>query len=324
MSLLSVVIPMYNCEKYIGQCLDSIINQNKVDLEIIVVDDGSNDCSIDIVESYEQVKLCQVSHNGASAARNYGLNHSHGEYVMYMDADDFLDNSDICYRCISAMERENTNMTLFSYKYFFENSKEYGVARTLQLSDMSGCPTVQILSKMIKGGYFPASPCFRIFRRNHLLDNNLRFEEKTTSEDIDWFVRTLISMERFSVIDDTCYCYRKGLQTSVTGGSSLSKCFNFINALKRSVRCVNRTQDRDLTHLLYSGLAYEYSILLSNVYDYLDTNYIADGARSLSWLLNCQSFPSVNKVSILYRVFGLRLTSLLLQQYSRFRSHSHN
>lgn len=92
--LVSVIIPVYNAKLYVKRCLDSIVNQTYKNLQILIIDDGSFDGSSDICESYMTDKRVQVFHqknSGASAARNFGLDRAEGEYILFVDADDYID-----------------------------------------------------------------------------------------------------------------------------------------------------------------------------------------------------------------------------------------
>ena len=93
---ISVIVPVYNTEKYIKKCLDSLINQTMKNIEIIVVNDGSNDHSEEIIKDYENkypemVKYYKKENGGLSSARNYGLEKAKGEYIAFVDSDDYID-----------------------------------------------------------------------------------------------------------------------------------------------------------------------------------------------------------------------------------------
>ena len=91
---LSIIIPIYNTSKYLKECLDSVVNQDYKNVEIICVDDGSTDDSANIVESYlkkdERFKLIKTEHKGVAYARNLGLANAKGEYITFIDSDDFI------------------------------------------------------------------------------------------------------------------------------------------------------------------------------------------------------------------------------------------
>ena len=94
---ISVIIPIYNCQKYLSECLQSLSEQNISDFEVILVDDGSIDNSLKICEMYsrnkENVKVIHTNNNGVSAARNIGLKNAKGELITFIDADDVLENN---------------------------------------------------------------------------------------------------------------------------------------------------------------------------------------------------------------------------------------
>jgi len=95
MPLISIIIPVYNCSIYINKCIDSIINQKGVDYEILLIDDGSTDSSGNICDLYakkhKNIMVYHKENEGVSAARNTGLDNCHGEYITYVDSDDFLE-----------------------------------------------------------------------------------------------------------------------------------------------------------------------------------------------------------------------------------------
>ena len=92
---ISVIIPVYNVEKYLPECLESILNQNFQDFEIICVDDGSTDRSLDILQEYkrkdDRFVILQQRHAGAGAARNHGIKLAEGKYIQFLDSDDYFE-----------------------------------------------------------------------------------------------------------------------------------------------------------------------------------------------------------------------------------------
>ena len=94
MSKVSIIVPVYNVEKYLKRCIDSLINQTLKDIEIIVVDDGSTDNSGQIIKKYQEknsnIKYCKKENGGLSDARNYGMKYAQSEYIAFLDSDDFV------------------------------------------------------------------------------------------------------------------------------------------------------------------------------------------------------------------------------------------
>ena len=126
--LISVIIPVYNVERYLAQCLDSVINQTYSNLEIICVNDGTRDSSREILEQYAQtdkrVVVIDQENRGLSGARNTGLKHVHGKYIMFVDSDDWIE-LDTCEKTVKAAEKYDVDLVMWSYVREFEHeSKE--------------------------------------------------------------------------------------------------------------------------------------------------------------------------------------------------------
>lgn len=123
---LSIIIPIYNCEKYIGKCVDSLLKQKYDDFEIILVDDGSTDGSTRICEDYsnhyKKVIFIHKENGGVSSARNAGLKKAHGKYIGFIDADDFV-SSDMFFKMICEIEKNNCDMAICGYYVVKNNEK---------------------------------------------------------------------------------------------------------------------------------------------------------------------------------------------------------
>ena len=123
MILLSIIIPVYNVDKYLNECLDSILVQNNKDIEIILIDDGSTDNSAKICQKYEQlysnIKYIQNKNHGVSYTRNCGIKHSTGKYILFVDSDDKISvhGLDILREKI----KTNQDLYIYSYKQFYKN-----------------------------------------------------------------------------------------------------------------------------------------------------------------------------------------------------------
>ncbi len=123
-SKISIIIPIYNAEKYLEKCLDSIVKQTYKNIEIICVNDGSKDNSINILYRYNKmdnrIVLINKENNGLSSARNIGLASATGEFVMFVDSDDWID-IDTCEKCLKIMNKYSVDVVMFSYVREYEN-----------------------------------------------------------------------------------------------------------------------------------------------------------------------------------------------------------
>lgn len=114
-NLISIIIPVYNAEKYLKKCIDSILDQTYSNLEIIIVNDGSKDNSLDIINEYatkdSRIKVCNKENGGVSSARNEGINKANGTYVMFIDADDYIEK-DMLKKMYDCIEENNAGICL--------------------------------------------------------------------------------------------------------------------------------------------------------------------------------------------------------------------
>ena len=124
---LSIIIPVYNAERYLAEAIESVLSQKNVDSEIIVIDDGSTDSTAEIVSRYPSVEYVYKSNGGAASARNLGVSLAHGNYIMYLDADDYLENDYICSRALQYAENQNYDMVIFQLKMLNNTTKTYKI-----------------------------------------------------------------------------------------------------------------------------------------------------------------------------------------------------
>lgn len=125
--LISVIIPVYNVEQYLSQCLDSIIEQTYQNLELVCVNDGSPDRSSDILEKYaakdERILVITQENKGLSGARNTGIRHAHGKFIMFVDSDDWIE-PETCEAAVSAALKYDADLVMWSYAREYENSSK--------------------------------------------------------------------------------------------------------------------------------------------------------------------------------------------------------
>lgn len=127
--LLSIIVPIYNVEQYVDRCIQSILNQTYQNLEIILVDDGATDCSGAIADSYaakdKRIKVFHKENGGLSDARNYGLEHVTGDYILFIDSDDFIVNI-MCERLITVASSNNADIVSCNY-YIYRGDDDISI-----------------------------------------------------------------------------------------------------------------------------------------------------------------------------------------------------
>lgn len=207
--MLSVIIPVYNAEKYIRKCLESLLAQTLKGIEIIVVDDKGPDRSMDVVRQIKEthprgqaITLLEMNHNsGAAAARNYGLQHTKGDYVAFVDSDDWCEPN--MYESLYSKAKADDCDWCYGHAI-----KEYpdGRKAILKQPDMSsGMLTPKIRKEMLSRfvAYFWTS----IYKRDFLIQNKIQFPLYRFSEDSFFVWMVVMHAQRFAVVNKTFYHY---------------------------------------------------------------------------------------------------------------------
>lgn len=187
---VSVIIPCYNDERYIGQCLDSVVHQERANelLEVVVINDGSTDGSSDIIKSYCErypyVRMITQKNAGLSAARNRGLQETSGEYIYFLDSDDYIKEKTISI-CYQKAVKNDADIVLFDTKPFVDGDEKQLVMqlykRTIQPDKVyTGC---ELFTYMEKNMEFYPTVWLCLYSRSFILNNDLRFIEGIVYED---------------------------------------------------------------------------------------------------------------------------------------------
>ena len=185
--LVSIIIPVYNVEKYLRQCLDSVFNQTYTDYEVIMVDDGSQDSSAEICKEYQRKDsrfiLIQKSNGGVASARNMGLDNANGRYVFFLDCDDWIENEAINL-LVSAAESEKADLVFFESSAFDDDGVFYErMKHTYHIKYRADDP-YRIMKEMMYHKEFVVVVWSLFVERSVFEDNSLRFNEGYYYEDM--------------------------------------------------------------------------------------------------------------------------------------------
>jgi len=209
MPAISVVIPVYNVENYIAKCLDSLLEQDFADVEILCVNDGSLDKSRELIleyqNSHKNIKLIDRENGGLSAARNTGIKHAEGKYLVFLDSDDYL-APNIFTGIYNQMEAENLDVILGNVCWVYGDGKEYRENQVFDLINVvqSG---EDCFNKLIENDYYVPMAYNTICRRNFIVENHLYFKEGYVYEDEMWTPELLLKAKRVNGFREYHYNY---------------------------------------------------------------------------------------------------------------------
>lgn len=209
--MISLIIPVFNVEEYLRQCLESIIKQSFSNYEVILVDDGSTDKSMEIIREYEKkfkrVKILSQRNKGVSEARNLALKHAKGEYVLYIDSDDFL-KFNMLELMVNEANKTKADIVMCNYNlYYGVNNKNNRVVSYNVLEDKiySSSEVIDmILNFNIQGQLWN-----KLFKRSLLLENNFEFESGRYVQDIFPVFKVINNSNKIAFINEYLYYYRQ-------------------------------------------------------------------------------------------------------------------
>lgn len=239
---LSIIIPIYNIEKYLSECLDSIVCQDCANIEVILVDDGSTDNSGKIADDYAQkysfIQVIHQKNQGVSVARNNGLLNAKGEYIWFVDGDDWIEQMSIakiielCQTNIDIIFIDN--IEVLDGKMINMNSK-YNRISSLMPSNFTNDFRELLLKNIIT-----PMPWDKVIKKNILIDNSILFEkEYRVAEDFYFNFFMLQHIKSYCYIGDICYFYRKDRLHSLSTDFSFNETKQLVCALKKSVDYIN-------------------------------------------------------------------------------------
>lgn len=195
---ISIIMPVYNLEKYIRKSIESILNQNLKEIELIIINDGSSDNTGEICKEYlkkdKRIKLIEIKNSGQAFARNKGLEIAKGEYIGFVDGDDFIEE---------VMYEEMYNCCIY-------NNSDICIIGLREINERGQCISEYIpqkidLAEVLKRAY----PCNKLIRRNLFMDNNLKFISGKYYEDVELIPKLCIKAKNISIINKIGYNYLK-------------------------------------------------------------------------------------------------------------------
>ncbi|SFB11036.1 glycosyltransferase family 2 protein [Azotobacter beijerinckii] len=214
---VSIIIPVYNVEQYLAECLNSAIRQDHDNIEIIAINDGSTDTSLSILEEFrtkhENIIVKSIPNQGLSVARNTGLEIATGEYILFLDSDDFIEQHTVS-TCIEHFRRHRTDIVFFSTNVFFDGASEDSCSitkteRSTALQNES-CSARFFFTQSIKLGRYQASACFYIYKKHKM--GNITFYPKIIYEDNLFTTRLLLENDDIKVTCITDKLYNRRIR----------------------------------------------------------------------------------------------------------------
>lgn len=327
--LFSIIIPCYNTALYMEKCLESVIGQTYQNWEIIIVNDGSTDNTENIMWHYvgkdQRIKGITQSNKGLSGARNRGVNEAKGEYILFLDSDDWYKDKSCLEHMFTKIKRVNPDIVVFCYQRvsddghfyqedccqrYFEQMKEVTYSGEQYLYYM--------LSQSVIYRWYPWRYAFN---RTFWIDNQFKFRIPRF-EDIDMIYKIILKAQKIIVLNEVVYQYRTVREGALTSVSKESM-YDLLCVSQNTINDVNNMNiDEKLKGLLNNNFSYGYFSVLNEV-----NNLKKDSRKVIFNVLNRKRGMmdyTTRKKNMLLRwlisVFGIHVVSKLLFVRMRWRS----
>lgn len=209
---ISIIVPAYNSANYLSQCLESLVTQDSIDFEILLINDGSTDATASICDSYlendPRIRVFHQLNSGLSEARNLGLKEAIGEYVLFVDSDDWI-ASDACYLLYQRAKETNADIVLSTMSYWNSDNTSYKVGEKYELfSEEKVMNGKECLYRMLKTGYYTPMVCGNLYRKQFLDTFHLHFVGRV-HEDERFSPIVFYHAERVTYLSGDYYFYRQ-------------------------------------------------------------------------------------------------------------------
>lgn len=195
MTDISIIVPAYNAEKYINKCIQSLLNQSKKEIEIIVINDGSTDKTEEIIKKYKdkRIKYYKNTNQGIGKTRNFGINKAIGKYLMFVDSDDYI-SREACEHLFNKIEKDKSDIVVCDYYKVKNNKEEKNEIVDFGITTLKDKP--ELINKI------NTAPWNKIYRRDLIIKENITFVENTKYEDSPFVLKALDKAKSISKLNE--------------------------------------------------------------------------------------------------------------------------
>lgn len=281
---VSVIVPVYNVELYLRKCLDSLVNQTLKDIEIILVNDGTKDNSADIMQEYAQkysnIRIFEKPNGGLSDARNFGMKYATGEYIGFVDSDDYVETNMYGLMYNSAVENDS-DMVECNFFHDYPDSQDIEIGE--KYNDIQH---MIMLGRSVVWN--------KIYRREWLQKNDITFTKGTNNEDVEFYGKLIVHLNKISYVDEPLVHYVQR-DSSLNHEASL-RMLQILGVLQRIIQYYKDNNyysvyEKELEFLCARIILCSSFLRLTRISNRKDRRYALDK----SWKMLVEEFPQWKK-----------------------------
>lgn len=317
----SVIIPVYKVEKYLQSCVDSVINQTYRDFEIILVDDGSPDSCPLICDRYastdSRVRVIHQKNAGLAAARNSGTKIAKGDYICYIDSDDYLADNFVL-QLLAEKTENNPDIVNYKFQEWFENDGHTAECKFDYDVPTEGRSLSEIYCSLIDKDAYYNSAWSKIIRRSLLIDNNIQFEEGLLGEDNEWYYHVVMAAKTVVLVDKPFYIYRRR-QGSITTTTTRKNLVDQLHVLDKWEKLLGKSKNDSRSEVVWGSLAKQYCSALIIYAGLSDSKDLKQTLRNKAYMLQYSNNPRVVTFRKVKKLFGINGVILCLKLIRKIR-----
>lgn len=324
---LSFIIPVYNVERYLRECIDSILEQMTEECEIILINDGSTDISGQICDDFAvtnpQIVVVHQENRGPSVARNRGIDNAKGEFLAFVDSDDRIASGSVAY-ILEWIEKCGADVCFMSGIKFDATGMRQDMGDRIERNMVRGKSREEVLAHLASRPKFSGSACTKILRREFLLSEGIRFpEDGRRAEDLGFCRDCFLKAQTFDALPCPYYEYRQDRRESFTNTVTSKGFWGLEKFVEESVELLTceRQPISEMAKYALSFVAYEYSILLWQYSRFSENEKKAayDKLKEYQWVMSYAGNRKIKSLGWAIKVVGLSAVSALLDMYMKQR-----
>ncbi len=326
--MFSIIVPVYNTEKELERCVNSVTCQTYRDFELILVDDGSKDnsgalCDV-LAEADTRIVVVHQQNSGSSEARNTGIRIAKGQYLIFVDSDDMWDDPDALHGIADVIEKNpGVDVVCFGVKIFDDDGTFVKARIPASLKESEKSKEAVLRQLVYSNQYFSAS-YVKVLRRGFFIDNDLFFVKGLISgEDGEWSARVMVCCNSIDVFSNGFYKRIRRKEGGITSSIKKKNILDVFQAIDNGIQFIDKNAETDALKEIYREYwAYQYAMLFSLAYRlHKDPGYasIITLFRKYKWLLKYDHVRKVKAVRILSACAGIRGALYTLAVFNRLR-----
>ena len=311
----SIIVPVYKTEKYLKQCVDSVLSQSLTDFELILVDNESPDNCPKICEDYakqdSRVRAIHKTHGTAASGRNLGMKSAKGDYLCFLDSDDWWADSEVLAKINSKIEKSNPDILELYYKFYFDSTGKEKIPNTVDFTGFDELDSSKKIDFLVKNDRLNPSAWGMCILRSYLESCQGYFDESKVIEDIDWCIRLYSQSPKVDALAEPVYVYRKEREGSVTRDMKFKSIQDLCSIVENAPKILcdkeNPVHHSMMNYVVYQAIIATALTFQKNVV--MSRQQKKDSRRCLrsfckAYIKEYQNHPKVKKAVKVYNLLG--------------------